>query len=444
MRVLGDKFQFIILKLMLRDYVFCEKCSLYLTRDYFSNKYNSWYYEKIVKYFDKYKTSPSEDYLIDQIALVSENEQVAFAQILANIVTAEEKDVRFIKDELKIFMQTAEFKKLYVNASDHFNAGRYQDAFDLTNEVMEKIKKMDFLEDDYIKEAELNDIIFNVDQQLSEEIPVFAVDSFQFENKEVWSGKIPKGSLTAVIGGYGTGKTMTMINMMVNAVNCKHKSVYVFLEGRKEQIVRRIISRLTGIPNNALRYGKFTQDQMKLIETAKKTIKDYIVIKEMRKIGLTVEEYVDWCRNLYFEFKYDLLVCDYGQKLKLKKKSGEHRLDQAYIADMLDQFAGELKIALLTGAQVNREGVKKGRNKDSILRSDHISEAIGIAHTCETIITLNRSSQDEIDNRMIFCLDKCRDYTKGLLIESRTDFNKCITHNCNSLTVLGYDTQNCD
>jgi hypothetical protein len=103
-------------------------------------------------------------------------------------------------------------------------------------------------------------------------------------------------------------------------------------------------------------------------------------------------------------------------------------------------MSAELNIAIVTAAQLNRESHKKLKNGE-IIRSDGVSETIGIAHVSETILTLNRSRNDEENQKMIVCLDKCRDARAGLLIECNTDMRTLTTHDISlGFVNLGYDT----
>ena len=84
-------------------------------------------------------------------------------------------------------------------------------------------------------------------------------------------------------------------------------------------------------------------------------------------------------------------------------------------------MSAELDIAVFTLAQFNRDSVISNRKGSKVLRSEGVSEAAAIAHVSETIITLNKSAEDDENNRFVACLDKARDARAGLLVECNTN-----------------------
>ena len=267
--------------------------------------------------------------------------------------------------------------------------------------------------------------------------------SFFIDKYRQWSGMIPKKSVTTIISAYNVGKTSASISCCYHAAMSGKKILFIFHEGRKEQIVLKFISRITKIPYNSLKSGGYLEepDQIQKIEKAKKMIDKYIRIKEMRHVGVTVEDVFKYCKNMKRNWDFDMMVDDYGQKLFSKKKM-EFRHNLAHTWNTFDLMSAELDIAILTCAQLNRDNAIKNKAGEKIVRSDGVSEAITIAHVSETILTLNKSSKQENDNQMVICLDKARDAQAGLLIECQTDMRCALTHDPKwGMEAKGYDGQ---
>jgi len=180
---------------------------------------------------------------------------------------------------------------------------------------------------------------------------------------------------------------------------------------------------------------------MEKIKLAKEFIKEFIRVREMRNIGSTVEDVVLYVKQTQKEWPFDMLVDDYGGKLSPKKAYTEMRHNYKHVWDTLDQISGELKIAVMTASQVNREAAKKNKKGLEIMRSEGVSECAAIAHISETIITLNRSAQDNMTDRLIVALDKGRDEQNGLLIQCKTHMSCILTHDPDyyPYEILGYD-----
>lgn len=431
---------------MFEDEPFFIRCMSYLEGSYFSDsnsgdQYLAWIYEKVRKYYDKYNERPTFQYLGQQIKGLKEDKQDTYLNVLIKIKETEVTDRQFLKDELTVFIRNCEFKKMHVKAAELFNNQLFDKAFTITEEYMEKINSIQFSEDDYVKSSEIDSILVAARESHNTEIPIMG-QSFKFDEYREWSGKISKQAVTTIIAGFNIGKTSFSINCAYHAAMAGNKTLFIFHEGRKSQIVLRFLSRISGIPFNTIKAGLYLKepDEIRKIEKAKAFIDEYIRIKEMRHVGATVEDVYRYCKNMKRSWNFDMMVDDYGQVLFPKKKYAEMRHNHAQIWNTFDQMSAELNIAILTCAQLNRDYAKKNKAGDEIVRSLGVSEAIGIAHKSETILTLNKSSKQENNDEMIVCLDKARDDQAGMLIKCTTDMRKILTHDSSyGMLVLGYD-----
>lgn len=433
--------QYVIIKLMITDELICQKAALYLEADYFNNKYLSWLFTKSKKYFEEYKRCPSLETLLNQINAVVEKEEAEhYLQSLDRVKAAETHEREYIIDELEKFIKVSEFKKLHIKSAEFFNGGEQTKAFDYTRKQMEKIDTIRLKHDDYVTPEEIDNIIASKGMDV-EEIDIFGMEFEKWENRDTWNGKIPKQGVSTVIAPWNVGKTTFLINCIYHAAASGKKVLFVFHEGRKADLVRKILARITGIPTNAIVAGILNEEEHKKIGFAKELIKNFIRIKQITKVGNTVEELAIYCKSVRQEYKFDLLVDDYAMKLGVKSGKRELRHDYLQIWNTLDQVAHELNVAVLTAAQVNRDGSEKNKKGSQILRSENISETIAPAQISEYCFTLNRSADDKIADSMIICLDKTRSGLDGLLIEVKTMFSRSITHDKRlGIKIIGFDT----
>lgn len=434
-----NELQLVILHEMFNNFKFASKCSMYIQPEYFSNKYLSWFFNIVKDKVDRYKEKPSLAYVKNKLKALDSDDISSYKKVTTNILKKEPTDLIYIKDELTSFIRTSEFKKMHKKSADLYMEGKTQEAYNYVQDQITRIQRISFKDDDYIKKEDIDDIVDSEINSTSERIPtgITLIDDSLF-------GGLPKGSVSTIIGGYNVGKSIASINIAYWAAKlAKRRVLYIFHEGRKSQVVFRFLSRISGIQFNTLMSGRFREDpkMVEKYEEAKDFIGEYIRIKEMREVGMTVEQVYRYCKMTKEEWNYDLMIDDYGQKLfSSEVRYREHRLNQAHIWNVFDHMSAELDIAILTLAQLNREHVIHNREGTRIIRSTGISECAAINHVSETILTLNKSAQDEETNMLTVCLDKCRDGRVGKLIDCETDMSRMRMFHPRMMSDGGWDT----
>jgi len=418
-------FQNSVIRLMLANEIFALNCSQHLKANYFENKYLAWFFIKIKNYLDEYKELPTWRFLVDQLKTIKKEEKNSYTLAFKNIASiklSDLKDIDYLKTELTTFIKTSEFKRMHSKEASLFNDGRYEEAYSYVSEQITNINQINFSDDTHVQSSEIDEILEEAPKSTINRIPT-GITPLDLE----LLGGLPKKSVTTVIGGWNTGKTIFSVNLAYYAALAGKKVLFIFHEGRKDQIVIRFLSRITGIPYNTIMCGGYFDDERKVrsIKKAKELIKNFIRIREMRKVGVSIENVYSYTKATKADWGLDYLIDDYGQKLMTDKKGfRELRHALGHIWNVFDHMSAELDIAVLTLAQLNRESVIKNRSGGNIIRSDGISEAAVIAHVSETILTLNRSDEDVINDKMIICLDKTRDGQAGLLYGCNTNFRR--------------------
>lgn len=419
-----DKFNFDIhfqngiLKQMLREDMFALGCSTHIKSEYFSNKYQAWLFKKIKMYMEKYKAIPTKNFLVDQLKTISVDELESYKLALKNILEVETKDIDYMKDELTNFIRSKEFAKMHKDLAELYNDKKLDEAMRVAQERSENLFKISFSDDTYVTPTEIDVILTTASVTAKDRIPtgIPLLD-------DKLGGGLAKEEVTTIISAYNAGKTTAAINIAYYAAMSNKKVLFLFHEGNKKNIVLKFLARITCIPYNRLVAGGLTEGEYKKIDSAKLLVEKYIRIKEMRKVGIAIEEVYSYAKATKKEWDFDLLIDDYGAILSsssMKFKEKRHVL--THIWETFSLMSSELKIAIVTIAQFNREAVKVNREGSKVLRSENVSEAIGISQHSDNIITLNRSSEDALKNNVTLCLDKTRETEAGLLIECVTDF----------------------
>jgi len=406
---------------MLKDESFALKCLLHINAEYFENKYLAWAFNKIRFHNDKYGTPPTVRYLWDQLKMISADEQESYKASLNKIASSDlQRDESYLRDDLTRFIQTNEFKKMHRTEGELFNSGQFAEAYAYVSDQITKIQQISFADKSFIQAKDIDIILKKVQDSYYEYVPLGIP-----QIDKALNGGFPKKSVTTIMGAWNVGKSIFGINAAYFAAKSGKNVLYVFHEGRKEQIVVRFLSRISGLPYNGIMAGDYleSQESNQKMEDAKEFLLKHIRIREMREVGVSVEDVYAYCKATMREWPFDALYDDYGQKLITGKKNfRELRHVHGHIWNTFDLMSAELDIAIVTFAQFNRETVKFNRTGSKITRSEGVSECAQIAHVSETILTINKSPKDEEEQKLIVCLDKCRDSRAGLLVGCKTNF----------------------
>lgn len=157
------------------------------------------------------------------------------------------------------------------------------------------------------------------------------------------------------------GKTGFSITLIKKLVFDQDKKVVLFsLEMSKEQIIRRLLSRLLDIDSNKIKYGNCTSAELKKMEYLKSTpefnnLKIYEgthTASELRR-RVTEQKYTVGC---------DLFIVDYLQKLKGENKKSKYEI-VSDASNIIKETTMDLQIPSIALAQLSRSVEQRGGNR---------------------------------------------------------------------------------
>lgn len=162
------------------------------------------------------------------------------------------------------------------------------------------------------------------------------------------------------------GKTAFVLSSIYNMIFQENKNVALFsLEMSKQQIMRRIISIGTGIPDEKIKLGKCTDQELLSIEQfKKKPFLNNLTIYEgthkptdvIRKITLLNQKQ-----------KVEAVFIDYLQKLAPEKTSMKMIEHVSNASNQMKNLAMNLKIPVIALAQLSRSVENRGGDKRPVL-----------------------------------------------------------------------------
>lgn len=222
------------------------------------------------------------------------------------------------------------------------------------------------------------------------------------------------GELWLISGRPGSGKSVMLLNIAINAYRDGKKVMIFSLEMPIKQYTRRFQSCYAGVEYHSLRAGKLTKDQKKVfvqavseIEERRKEDQRSLYIVDMPSAtALTIESEV---RRAISQCGYtpDVVVVDYLGIMKSVRKGDADWQEQGFAAEELRKLARELNIPVITASQLNRDK-KKSKGTDRIGRSDIIGA------TCDVFLQIEEKDEEEdklslVDDSAWVYIGKCRD-----------------------------------
>lgn len=174
------------------------------------------------------------------------------------------------------------------------------------------------------------------------------------------------GELILLTARYKTGKSVFCLNECCHMLKAGVPTLYVDTELSTETFVKRLISHMTGIPFKTIQNRTYTREQY---ESIKKCI-EWVHGLPFTHIYLpdsNMDEIYSICKIMKYKMNLQFFIYDY-----IKSYNSEAYTNSAILGQMADflknKIAGELDLAVLSAAQLNRN--------DMIANSDNIAKAI--------------------------------------------------------------------
>lgn len=262
---------------------------------------------------------------------------------------------------------------------------------------------------------------------------------------ECLSGSLKWGDSTVLLAPTNVGKTTVAITAAVANLMAGKKILFVTHEGQKADIQEKIWQNLLRMTKSEIRPTMLSDNpaHMALVQGVAKTLAQNFVYIDYQKPGTTVEEVVSMISQHQQRLiaqtgkGFDMFVDDYPALLGAGGVSNlrmERRHKDAYVYRYLVDWAGENKVHGLYSIQTNREGSKKNRrtggyeNKQTLVSLEDVQEAYEVTNSATNLITINRSPEDQRDDRTIFLICKSRSSETNIAVACRSDFRRARSH----------------
>ena len=397
----GIHFQTKVISSLLTHKEFLVNIHDIISEEYFDNSAHKWVISEILKYYDKYHTTPSMEVLKVQVKKI-DNEvlQLSIKEQLKEAYKASDDDLAYVEEEFSNFCKNQQLKKALLTSVDLLNAGDYDSIRNLVDNALkaggDKNLGLEYSKDveSRYREEDRNPI--------ATPWPLF---------NDLLQGGLGEGDFGLIFGNPGGGKSWTLIALGAHAVQLGYNVVHYTLELGESYVGRRYDACLTGIPVNNIMSFK-DQVEKEIIE-----LPGNLVIKEYSpgKASIsTIESHIQKCIDL--DFKPDLIIIDYVDLLRSKRNNRERKdeIDDIYLSTK--GLARELKLPIWSVSQVNRAGAK-----DDVIEGDKAAGSYDKIMITDVAISLSRKKEDKVAGTGRFHFMKNRYGGDGMTFGAKID-----------------------
>jgi replicative DNA helicase len=402
----GPGFQIKVLASLLNHKEFLINIHDILSEDYFDNQAHKWVVKEILRYYEKYHTTPTMEVLKVELKKV-QNEvlQISIKEQLKEAYKSLNDDLAYIEEEFSNFCKNQQLKKALLQSVDLLQAGDY-DSIKFMIESAMKAGQDKNVGHEYSKDIE---------SRYREEHRI-AVPTPWGEFNELLQGGLGGGDFGLIFGNPGGGKSWALVALGGHAVKMGFNVIHYTLELGEDYVGRRYDAYFTQIPVNKI--TQYKKDVSEVVEQ----IPGRLIIKEFptgKATISTIESHIKKCIDL--EFQPDLILIDYVDLLRSKRNSKERKeeIDDIYVGTK--GLARELNLPIWSVSQVNRAG-----SKDDIIEGDKAAGSYDKMMITDFAASLSRKKEDKVNGTGRFHIMKNRygmdGLTYGVKVDTSTGF----------------------
>ena len=396
----GPGFQVKVLAALLNHKSFLTNIYDIITEDYFTNQAHKWIIKEILKYYEKYHTTPSLEVLKVELKKV-QNEvlQISIKEQLREAYK-ESDDLAYVEEEFSSFCKNQMLKKALLQSVELLQAGDY-DSIKFMVEAALKAGQDKNIGHEYNKDLESR---FREEHRITIPTP-------WGEFNELLQGGLGNGDFGLIFGNPGGGKSWALIALGANAVSMGYNVIHYTLELGEEYVGRRYDAYFTKIPVNLIIPNK------EKVADATKNLPGNLIIREYSpgKASIsTVESHIKKCIDL--DFKPDLIIIDYVDLLRSKKTNRERKDEIDDIYTSTKGLARELNLPIWSVSQVNRAGAQ-----DDIIEGHKAAGSYDKIMITDFAASLSRKRQDKVNGTGRWHIMKNRYGMDGLTYGAKVD-----------------------
>lgn len=395
-----------------------------------------------LQFVDKNNRSPSIEELKNLKQILQEEESVRnkfYAKIDECLLNSKKFGLDVLSLELTNWLHSQIYKVSVNKSIILYNNKKPKEAFNEVEKAIKEINESSFHDD---KEEKFTAYV--EDFKASEAEYDFALTFGQETFEKLLCPKAKRGcfligDMSLIIAPTSTGKTSSMITILVANLLQKRDCLYIVHEARPGEIKERIWCNIMNCTAQELYLMYKNPEGQKKLNACLSYLDRYLTFMPMYRGGLTVEEVGAAIRKKQddrlrkYGKGYDLVIDDYPAKLDMEKNKGNmnRRHIDEYVYNYFTQLGLELKFHSLNAIQTNREGSKINNQEyetGRLLTKEDVLESFGPVTAATNCWTINCNPIDKAKNRLIYYIDKSRNSTTGYAVVCKSNMAKATAH----------------
>ena len=397
----GTAFQIKVISALLTHKDFLINIHDIISDEYWDNQAHKWIIKEIIRYYEKYHTTPSMDILKVELKKV-DNEVlgVSIKEQLREAYEASDDDLEYVREEFSTFCKNQQLKKALLNSVDLLKAGDF-DGIKFLVESALKAGQDKNVGHEYNKDIEAR---FREDARTVISTPWERIN-------DLLQGGLGNGDFGLIFGNPGGGKSWSLVALGGYAVRMGYNVLHYTLELGEDYVGRRYDAFFTKTPVDKILKNR------KKVEDVIPQLPGELIIKEFptgRATISTIEAHIRKVTDL--GIKPDLIIIDYVDLLSTKKRTSDRKGEIDDIYTSTKGLARELNIPIWSVSQVNRAGAK-----DDVIEGDKAAGSYDKIMITDFCLSLSRKAKDKVNETGRFHIMKNRYGMDGLTFGVKAD-----------------------
>tara|TARA_R100001463_G_scaffold758_3_gene3490 strand:+ start:1288 stop:2661 length:1374 start_codon:yes stop_codon:yes gene_type:complete len=397
----GTSFQIKVISSLLTHKEFLVNINDMLVEDYFDNQAHKWIIKEILRYYDKYHTTPSMETLAVELQKCgNEVLQISIKEQLKEAYKSSSDDLNYVQEEFAAFCKNQQLKGALLQSVDLLKGGDYESIRSLINNAI-KAGQDKNIGHEYAKDVESR---YREDSRTTIKTPWDKIN-------QLLQGGLGNGDFGLIFGNPGGGKSWSLVALGGHAVKLGYNVLHYTLELGEQYVGRRYDAFFSRIGVDKI------QKHKDKIETLMSDIKGNLIIKEFptgKATITTIESHIQKVKDMGIE--PDLIIIDYVDLLSSKRRTVDRKGEIDDIYTSTKGLARELDIPVWSVSQVNRAGAK-----DNIVEGDKAAGSYDKIMITDVCISLSRQRKDKVEGTGRFHIMKNRYGMDGLTFGVKAD-----------------------
>ena len=397
----GTGFQIKIISSLLTHKEFLVNINDLLVEDYFDNQAHKWIIKEILKYYDKYHTTPSMEILAVELQKCGNDVlQISIKEQLKEAYNIPNNDLQYVQEEFAAFCKNQQLKGALLQSVDLLKGGDYESIRLLINNAI-KAGQDKNIGHEYIKDVESR---YRKDSRKTVSTPWDKIN-------QLLQGGLGNGDFGLIFGNPGGGKSWSLVALGGHAIKLGYNVLHYTLELGEQYVGRRYDAYFSNIGVDKIQKHKAK------IEEIMENIKGNLIIKEFptgKATMSTIESHIQKVKDT--GINPDLILIDYVDLLASKRKTIDRKGEIDDIYTSTKGLARELDIPIWSVSQVNRAGAR-----DNIVEGDKAAGSYDKIMITDVCISLSRQRKDKVEGTGRFHIMKNRYGMDGLTFGLKAD-----------------------